>query len=154
MNKLLLLGISTLACIPLYAQQNTVSTGGNATGTNGSVSFTVGQIDYSNAAGSNGSSNEGVQQPFEFFDPEASLQELDWNAQLFPNPTNDQVILSIEAVPENTHYQLVDSQGKIVTEGAVSATETLIDMRQLAPAVYHLQLTQNSTTTSIQIIKN
>ncbi len=154
MNKLLLLGISALACIPIYAQQNTVSTGGNATGTNGSVSFTVGQIDYSNSEGTNGSTNEGVQQPFEFFNPDASLEELDWNAQLFPNPTNDQVVLSIETVPENARYQLVDSKGKVISEGSVNSTETLIDMRELPTTVYHLQLTQNLATTSIQIIKN
>mmetsp|Transcript_9560 Transcript_9560/g.13043 ORF Transcript_9560/g.13043 Transcript_9560/m.13043 type:complete len:155 (+) Transcript_9560:77-541(+) len=154
MNKLLLLGISAIAWVPLYAQQNTVSTGGNATGTNGSVSFTVGQVDYSNAAGTDGSSNEGMQQPFEFFDPEASLQELEWNAQLFPNPTNDQVILALATVPEDARYQLIDSQGKLITQGVVNSTETHIDMRQLAPAVYHLQLIQNSATTSIQIIKN
>ena len=46
------------------AQENSVSVGGDITGVNGSVSFSVGQIDYTYVSGTNGNINEGVQQPF------------------------------------------------------------------------------------------
>ena len=154
MKKLLFAGVSFSLCLPVFSQRNTVATGGDASGSGGSVSYSVGQIDYSNYSGTNGSSNEGVQQPFEFFNPEAALDELDWNAELYPNPTNDQVILQLSGIPENGEYKLFDSKGSIVLDGSITDLETIIDMRSLTPAVYHLQLSQNTTTTSIQIVKN
>jgi hypothetical protein len=51
--------------INLTAQNNTVSAGGDAEGSNGSISFTVGQVVYTSAEGSNGSINQGVQQPYD-----------------------------------------------------------------------------------------
>ncbi len=48
----------------VVAQENSVSVGGDIAGVNGSVSFSVGQIDYTYISGTNGNINEGVQQPF------------------------------------------------------------------------------------------
>lgn len=45
------------------AQQNTVAAGGEATGTGGTVSFSVGQLDAFTATGSGGTAQHGVQQP-------------------------------------------------------------------------------------------
>ncbi|HRH68316.1 MAG TPA: hypothetical protein PLB89_02300 [Flavobacteriales bacterium] len=43
------------------AQRNTVSAGGEAMGSGGTVSFSVGQLDYITASGSGGSAQQGVQ---------------------------------------------------------------------------------------------
>ncbi|MCX6272178.1 MAG: carboxypeptidase-like regulatory domain-containing protein [Bacteroidetes bacterium] len=47
----------------LLAQQGFVSTGGQATGAGGTVSFSIGQVDYLSAAGNNGTIIQGLQQP-------------------------------------------------------------------------------------------
>jgi hypothetical protein len=48
------------------AMQNTISSaGGNAKGSGGSASFTVGQIFYTKLSGTNGSVVQGIQQPYE-----------------------------------------------------------------------------------------
>ncbi|WP_159476557.1 T9SS type A sorting domain-containing protein [Dyadobacter sp. 3J3] len=47
------------------AQQANVSSGGNATGSGGSVSYSLGQIFYTSVAVSNGKVSQGVQQPFD-----------------------------------------------------------------------------------------
>ena len=155
MKKLLLSGAFTLVLAPLFAQQNTVTTGGDASGSNGSVSFSVGQIDYSNATGSNGSVNQGVQQPYEFFDPDSGLPFISTYIQLFPNPTNEYVILQISEFGEGTSYSIYDSKGRIVEKGNVISEETKLDLSQLSQGVYHLHLTMNSNTFStIKIVKN
>lgn len=154
MKKLLLSGACLLSCSLLFAQQNTVPTGGDASGSGGTVSYTVGQIDYSNASGTDGSTNEGVQQPYEFFDPDASLEEIGWNAQLYPNPTSDNIILELQAVPVDARYAIYDAKGKLLTEGAIDALQTTIDMRAFPPAVYQLQLQEKTNSTSIQFIKH
>jgi hypothetical protein len=51
----------------LSAQQSTNTAGGNATGTGGTVSFSVGQINYTTNIGTGGSACQGVQQPYEIY---------------------------------------------------------------------------------------
>lgn len=47
-----------------FAQRGNVSSGGNATGSGGSVSYSVGQVFFSSNSGASGSINQGVQQSF------------------------------------------------------------------------------------------
>jgi hypothetical protein len=47
----------------LMAQQGFVATGGDATGAGGSVSYSIGQVDYLSAEGSGGFINQGLQHP-------------------------------------------------------------------------------------------
>ncbi len=47
-----------------FAQQGNVSAGGNATGSGGSVSFSVGQVFFSGNSGAGGYVNQGVQQSY------------------------------------------------------------------------------------------
>jgi hypothetical protein len=50
--------------------QNTIpAAGGNAKGSGGSASFTVGQIFYTKLSGTNGSVVQGIQQPHEISMP-------------------------------------------------------------------------------------
>ncbi len=57
------------------AQQNTVGAGGLATGTGGSVSYSIGQLDYVTASGSGGSASQGMQQVYKVtFNLKAYLQ--------------------------------------------------------------------------------
>lgn len=155
MKKLLLSGVFTLTLAPLFSQQNTVATGGDASGSNGSVSFSVGQIDYSNATGTNGNTNQGVQQPYEFFDPDSGLPFVSTIIQLFPNPTNEFVTLQMSEFDQGTTYLIYDTKGRIVREGNVTSEETQLNLSTLSQGVYHLHLTMNSNTIStIKIVKN
>ena len=49
----------------LQAQQSPTATGGEATGTGGTASYSVGQVVYTTNTGTNGSMAQGVQQPYE-----------------------------------------------------------------------------------------
>ena len=80
----------------LYAQNNTVASGGQANGSGGTSSYSVGQINYSSYTGSSGSVTQGVQQPYEI-SVVTSIKNIaiDLKAQIYPNPTTDKLILSI-----------------------------------------------------------
>ena len=136
------------------SQQNTVSTGGNATGTNGSVSYSIGQIDYSNQQGTNGSLNEGVQQPQEFYllaIDEAHSIEL----SIYPNPTTDFLMLEFDQLHDNLEYILTDMNGKRIQNQVIESTKIAIDMRTYASGAYHLTLNaQAKTLQTINILKN
>ncbi len=64
-SKRLLFVLSLILPAILLAQNGAVASGGEATGTGGNVSFSVGQTDYINLTSTNHSSNQGIQQPFE-----------------------------------------------------------------------------------------
>ncbi len=65
-SKQLLLTLFIL-CYPVYsisAQEVISASGGNATGSGGSVSYSVGQLFFMTHTGADGSVAEGVQQPY------------------------------------------------------------------------------------------
>ncbi len=64
---LCLLVVITLGISSLLAQQTIPASGGDATGSGGSVSYSVGQVFYHTHSAAAGSVAEGVQQPFEIF---------------------------------------------------------------------------------------
>lgn len=136
-----------------WTQQNTVSTGGNATGTGGTANYSVGQVDYSNAQGTNGSINQGVQQPFEFYLLGIG-EELVIDILLYPNPTNEFIVLQLDNFTNDLKYSLVDMNGKIVAQAAIESKESQIDMRQYASGKYNLTISNDTTNQTIKIIKH
>ena len=95
LSALLLLGFGLAG---LQAQEAIPATGGNGSGSGGSVSYTVGQIVYTTITGTNGSSAQGVQQPFEISVvtgiPEA--KDISIEIIVYPNPAQDFIMLKIE----------------------------------------------------------
>ncbi|MEN8230679.1 MAG: T9SS C-terminal target domain-containing protein, partial [Bacteroidota bacterium] len=88
----------------LQAQEAIPATGGNASGSGGSVSYTVGQVTYQTHSGTSGSIAEGVQQPYEIWVvtdiEEAAGINLSVNA--YPNPVTDHLILTVEDLKLST----------------------------------------------------
>ena len=154
MKKIILTGFCSCLTLLSFSQQNTTASGGNATGTGGTVSYSIGQIDYTNSTGSNGSVSQGVQQPFEFY--ELGITETAFaQVNLYPNPTNEFIILQFENFTNGLVYSLYDANGKIVAEGPIEALETHIDMREFARGNYNLAIQNASNAVqTIKIIKN
>ena len=139
----------------LHAQENAVTTGGDATGAGGSSSYTVGQVVYTTNTGTNGSVAQGVQQPYEI-STTVGINETSINLELsvYPNPTTDYLTLKVE---DNTelNYQLYDSQGKIIENKKVTANSTTISMEALPKSIYFLNVTDNNQVVkTFKIIKN
>ncbi len=139
-----------------FAQQDVVSSGGDASSSGGSVSYSIGQVAYESASGSNGSINQGVQQPFEIF--VLDIPELDepFSAWLYPNPATISVILSVDTTKEGTGlvYELTDITGKIIRSGRIISDETSINVEQYAEACYFLNvLDGNKRVKTFKLLK-
>jgi hypothetical protein len=146
-------------CFAIVQGQETIpATGGNASGSGGSVSYTVGQIAYSALFGPSGAVTQGVQQPFEITVitsiPESIKIVLD--ITVFPNPSTDFVKLKIENYNvDNLRYQLYDNNGSILRDNKVEDNETNIIMKTLVPAIYFLKVTDNNKVVkTFKIIKH
>lgn len=156
-TKQLFFLFSFLFFLKANAQQSLNAAGGDATGSNGKISYSIGQIDYVSATGSNGSVSQGVQQPFEIFTlgtddfPNIILQAI-----VYPNPTSSNINLIIENYSiDNLHYNLYDIQGRSIANQKITQQGTNITMENLQSANYFLQVFDNNKTLkTFKIIKN
>lgn len=152
---LLLLLLLAISYGSLNAQTAVAATGGDAKGSGGSACYTVGQVVYTTATGTAGSVAQGVQQPYDI-SITVGLNEKTIGLSAFPNPTNDQLNLSISGFTTQQYvYQMFDASGKLVKNDKVSSSTTSINAQQLTPGVYILSvLENNSIIKTFRIIKN
>lgn len=139
------------------AQQANVTSGGNATGTGGTSSYSVGQIAYTTITGAGGWINQGVQQPYEFFTlGNDDFPEIQLTMTVYPNPTTSLIKLNIQNYGlENLNYELFDINGRQIQKQKITSTETPIQLENLASAIYMLQvLDKNKLLKTFKIIKN
>ena len=155
---LLFLPILSFSISNIQAQEAIIATGGNASGTGGTASYSVGQVVYLTNSGANGSEIQGVQQPFEI----STVAEIE-NAKTiniicsaYPNPTNDLLIINIDNYnKDNLSYQLYDITGKSLESKKVESNVTSISMKSFLPGIYFLKITDNNNEIKIfKIIKN
>lgn len=142
----------------LYAQVTVTTTGGNASGSGGTSSYTVGQLGYTTNSGTTGSVAQGVQQPFEISIVEGveEAKEIELSCLLFPNPTSDFVNLKLNSFKvENIIYQIFDFNGKLLESKTIEGDETSIEMKKYADAVYFLKVFQgDKELKTFKIVKN
>jgi len=138
-------------------QNNTLAAGGEATGSGGTLSYSVGQVDYIQAEGSGGTANQGVQQPFEFYVLGVDeYPEILLDIKVFPNPTINNVTLRIgNFIADDLSYQLYDIHGRLLAGQPLQTDTTNIPLGDLAAAVYLLQVIDPSgPIKTFKIIKN
>ena len=146
MIKTTLVAVLLCASHSMYSQETIPASGGEATGSGGSSSYSVGQLAYTTNTGTNGTVSQGVQQSKELFalsDPEFTALTL--TAVAYPNPTTDYIILALkDSNLTDLSYAMYDLQGRAVTKGKVHQEETPIAMQNLAAGMYILKVNQNN----------
>tara|TARA_B100000809_G_scaffold261731_1_gene311193 strand:- start:3129 stop:3599 length:471 start_codon:yes stop_codon:yes gene_type:complete len=129
--------------VTAYAQETTLTTGGNANGNEGTVSYSIGQAIYANASGEDGSVSQGVQQAFDVSDVTGFEEVEDVNLSAFPNPTTDYVMLDIARSTEGMTYQLFNLEGELIKESEVTQSQTQVSLAAYPTGVYLLKLINN-----------
>jgi hypothetical protein len=155
--KHILFLISLFISVVSYGQRDLVSSGSDATGSGGSVSYSIGQLAYESASGTNGKITQGVQQPYEIFALSTPDTSSSFFATLFPNPTATSVVLLIDLEKEgaNFDYELTDINGKIIRFGRVTANETIINVEGFAEACYFVNVLEgNKRVKTFKLLKN
>lgn len=180
-NFLLLMGGSLTE---LQAQEAIVAAGGNASGSGGSINYTIGQVIYTTNTGTNGSGVQGVQQGYEILVvpglKSATALNMVKNSKInslsslvtgiedpkfinlkcivYPNPTSDILTLTIDYLDTengNLSYLLFDINGKLIEKNKIENRITLISMGHLVPATYILNVIEgNKSIKTLKIIKN
>ena len=132
------------------------ATGGDATGSGGTVAFSVGQIVYTTSTGTTGSVAQGVEQAYEISSVGIKETALNISLSVFPNPTSDFLTLKVQDYNnEALSYNLLDEQGKLVLNEQITTQDTQIAMSTLARGIYFINVLQaNKKIQTFKIIKN
>jgi len=141
--------------IQANAQTSANTAGGDATGAGGSVAYSVGQPFYITYTGANGTVAQGVQQTYQIFSLGINQSELNISLAVFPNPTYDNLTIEVkEFNNENLSYELFDIQSKLLAKGLITSKQTQINLINLPPSAYFMQISQkNKKIQSFKIIK-
>jgi hypothetical protein len=155
-KNLLLLAMLITGGLELCAQQATVTSGGEATGSGGTQSFSMGQVFYSQISSSSGTLYEGIQQPYEISTAIADTDNgIQFDLLAFPNPTRDYLNLKIEGQQsEKLVYRMIDMKGQILETGP-ALNGTAINVQEYAVSTYFLLIIESDEIIkSFRIIKN
>ncbi len=154
-STLLLFGLGLSG---VYAQSAIPTAGGNASGSGGTISYSVGQVVNSTNTGSGGTEVQGVQQPYEISIVTGLEAGKDISLQCvaYPNPATYFVTLKVENHKTgNLAFRLYDISGKLLENNKIDADETTIDMHNLVISTYFLKVIQNNREIKVfKIIKN
>ena len=138
------------------SQESANASGGDATGSGGTVAYSIGQVVYTTNTDASGTVSQGVQQAYEIFTVGIKETELNILLTVFPNPTSDNLSLQISDYNnEKLSYQLFDMQGKLLNNGQVTAQQTQINTASLPSATYFINVVnqENKKVQSFKIIK-
>jgi len=139
-----------------FSQQAIVPSGGDHSGSGGSMSFSLGQSSYTTNNAASGESNaEGVQHAYEIY-AYSTVNELNSsvNINISPNPTPD--ILNIHINDFKSYsYSLHEWNGKVLISDKLINENTNLNLQKLARSTYLLKVfNENQFVKSFKIIKN
>lgn len=144
----------------LSAQESILTSGGDAAGSEGSVSYSIGQAAYTIDSSNAGIITKGVQQPYELFSiggiPDFS--QLMPVLSVYPNPTNNIININIDASVMNNlpnySYMIFDINGNLIKSEILVDNETVVSLAGLAHATYFLKVFHgNLIVKNFKIIK-
>lgn len=145
-KRIPLLVSSMFAMSTAFSQSAVVPIGGTASGNEGSVTYTVGQIAVQTSANSSGSVSiaEGVQQPYEIQTVGVdNYPQIVLNAVVYPNPTENLAQLKLngfEIPSSGLGATLYDGNGKLLQSLTVTGKLTDFQIGRYATGTYYLEL--------------
>jgi hypothetical protein len=151
-NGVIMAFLVSMICIGIKGQEAFPAAGSNSSGSEGSVSYSVGQVVYTTTISVDGIVSEGVQQTYEI-SVVSGLDEAKnfiLTCSVYPNPVVDFLTLRVD---ENyllkLSCQLYSSNGKIIEYKVINSSETSIFMGNLSPGLYFLRIFEIHVTSSL-----
>jgi hypothetical protein len=144
-------------CTLLRGQETIPATGGNGSGSGGTVSYTIGQVTYNTFSGTNGSVAQGVQQPYEISVVTAveNTEGITLEYIVYPNPTSGLIKLILKPFDcENWRFRLYDLNSIILQDKKIENEEIEISLKNLSASTYFLKILNNNREVKVfKIVK-
>ncbi|MCK5538314.1 MAG: T9SS type A sorting domain-containing protein [Bacteroidales bacterium] len=151
-TKLSFLFFFTFVLTNVQAQETISASGASVSGNSGSLSYSVGQLVYSQIGENKGSAIQGVHQPYEISVVSGInlAEQISLSCSVYPNPTSDYLTLELKNYnDEDMHYQLLNLSGKLLETKKLISNKTIISMEKYKPAIYFLKVTNNNKNSII-----
>ena len=128
------------------AQDALLSGGASVMASTGSVSYSVGQLNYISTGAAGGSVQQGVQQPWTLL-PSPIWEPLnDLNLIVFPNPAGNQLYLTGTSVPVQGYLELFSMQGSLLRREEIRHGYAAgLSLQGLPAGSYFLKIYNNKT---------
>lgn len=155
-KTILALAVILLGLGSMNAQETIITAGSDVNGSSGKISYSVGQIFYTEDSGIAGSVLKGIQQSYEIYSTLGNEEfNIDLKMVVFPNPTSDLLSLSVADTEfAGMSYQLNDVNGRQLENSALASSTTSIHLEHYPSAMYFLQVMQRQKIIKIfKIIK-
>lgn len=141
----------------IQGQEAIPATGGTATGSGGTATYTVGQVVYHQFNGSNGFIIHGVQQPWEISIVTAieNTEDITLDWMVYPNPTEGNFKLFIGSFENNNmSFKLYDINGIVIQDFKIENKETIISMENMRSGIYFLKVIKDNIQVKVfKIVK-
>ncbi|MFZ4101976.1 MAG: T9SS type A sorting domain-containing protein [Sphingobacterium thalpophilum] len=140
----------------IFAQSSIHAAGGNGSGSGGSISYSVGQVNDQFVSGTSGNITQGVQQSFEVLVTQVNELTPDLQINVFPNPSSEWIKIETPSpINKAVNIILYDLSGKIILTKPLNQQSMQISISELACSEYLLRLSddKNKTLKTYQIIK-
>jgi len=137
-----------------FGQNAVASAGGKVKSTEGSTSFTVGQVAYVLKKGTGSYLNEGVHQVYT--KKTTPVEELVYlkEVQLYPNPTQENFNLIISNKEDiQVRYTIMDYLGKEIRNGNILSEKSEISLMDLPAGNYFILLKSKKENSIFKIVK-
>jgi|LauGreDrversion4_2_1035121.scaffolds.fasta_scaffold144017_2 hypothetical protein len=150
-----LLAVAFLSTGLAQAQQSTTAGGGDATGSGGTMAYSLGQVEFTTNANGVGIAAQGVQHAYETFTIGIVQTTLNASLTAFPIPAKENLTLKIIDYNEKKlSYSLNDMHGRVVLFDQIVGQLTEINMINMAAESYSLVVFYDGQIVKyIQIIK-
>lgn len=148
--------MTLILCTQLVSAQKAISSAGaNVASISGNMSFSVGQIDYTNT-GNAATISQGVLQVYNRL-PITYVFNIDNSntIQAWPNPVSTNLFIKIDGKPvADVSYQVLDLNGQLVENNRIVSSNTIINMLKYPAGIYVVNIFySNKKTVGFKIIK-
>ena len=146
MKQIILISFGLLLFSTVLSAQEVISSSGATQSVLGyEVSWTIGEPITETVTNGTTILTQGFQQSKLTVTAVSELLNSEIKLKVFPNPTNDFVLIQFNKTIENSDYTLFNLTGKILKSKQINSTETRLDLSNYASGQYILKLTKNST---------
>jgi hypothetical protein len=147
-----------ISFLQVSSQSGIIFSGGSFSSANNSLSFSAGQIDYSNFSSSEVQLSQGIQQPFELYFNQIfdESDKHNYDISVYPNPSKDffQINFDKNDFTNGFSFILFDSKMRILKQGKVIDPNNEINISELSSQLYFLNIYfENKEVTTFKIVK-
>ncbi|NUM32754.1 MAG: T9SS type A sorting domain-containing protein [Bacteroidetes bacterium] len=138
-----------------FCQYQTVSSGGTATGSGGSATYSIGLPLYTNQSNTSLIILQGNQQPREFVTVTYQKQTKSNLIKIYPNPAVSFIYIQLSDVNfSEISYKLTTADGRIILNEKITGDLSIVNIEKFSVGIYFLQLfKENELVSSTKIIK-